>query len=116
MTSLAGLFSTLMLLPGAMLSERTGKRKLLFVLCGAGASRFSILRFAWLPFVLARPTAIYFIIFIKVMADGLGNFSGPAWTSMAGDIVSLAWRGRFIGIAYFVRFVKSKTGDGLVGD
>jgi MFS family permease len=116
MTSLAGLFATLMLLPGAMLSERTGKRKLLFVLCGAGAARFSILLFALLPFVLARPTAIYAIIAIKVMADGLGNFSGPAWTSMAGDIVPLAWRGRYFGSRNFFMAVGSMLATFLAGN
>jgi len=74
MTSLSGFFSTLVLLPGAMTSERTGKRKLLFVLCGAGAARFSILLFALLPFVLARPTAIFFIILIKSHGGWAGQF------------------------------------------
>jgi MFS family permease len=116
MTSLAGLFATLLLLPGAMLSERTGKRKLIFVLSGAGAARFSILLFALLPFVLARPTAIYFIILIKVMADGLGNFSGPAWTSMAGDIVPLAWRGRYFGSRNFFMAIGSMLATFLAGN
>jgi len=115
MTSLAGFFGTLMLLPGAMLSEHTGKRKLIFVLCGAGTARFSILLFALLPFVLARPAAIYVIIVIKIMADGLGNFSGPAWTSLAGDIVPLAWRGRYFGSRNFFMSVGSMLATFLAG-
>lgn len=116
MTSLAGLSSTLMLLPGAMLSERSGKRKLIFVLCGAGFARFTILLTALIPLVLARPAAIYSIIALKVVADGLGNFSGPAWTSLAGDIVPMGWRGRYFGSRNFAMAISGMAATFLVGN
>ena len=115
MTSLAGISGTLMLLPGAMLTERTGKRKLIFVLCGAGFARLTILISALLPFFLSRTASIVWLIVLKVVADGLGNFSGPAWTSLAGDIVPSAWRGRYFGARNFIMSITSMTATYLAG-
>ncbi len=115
MTSLAGLSGTLMLLPGAMLAERTGKRKLLFALCGAGFARFTILISGLLPFFLSPSTAIAVMIILKVIADGLGNFSGPAWTSLAGDVVPPAWRGRYFGARNFFMSVTGMAATDLAG-
>ncbi len=115
MTSLAGLCATFMLLPGALLAERSGKRKLIFVLCGAGIARFTILASAFLPFILTPSVAIYFIIALKVIGDGLGNFSGPAWMSLAGDIVPLAWRGRYFGSRNFFMSISSMAATFLAG-
>jgi MFS family permease len=36
-------------------------------------------------------------IALKVIADAFANLSFPAWTSMTGDVVPLAWRGRYFG-------------------
>jgi MFS family permease len=115
MTSISGYFSTLMLVPGAITSERSGRRKLLFMLCGAGIARSSILMFALLPFVLPHSSAIYAFFVIKVLADGLGNFSGPAWTSLAGDIVPMAWRGRYFGSRTFFMTITSMIATFLAG-
>jgi MFS family permease len=51
-----------------------------------------------------------------VAADGLGNFSGPAWTSLAGDIVPLAWRGRYFGSRNFFMAVSSMAATFLAGN
>jgi MFS family permease len=97
LSALTSLGATLMLLPGAMLSERWGKRKLIVLLCGGGATRLMILLMALTPFILHGQAAIFFIIGFKVIADGSSNMSLPAWTSLAGDIVPLAWRGHYFG-------------------
>jgi MFS family permease len=115
MTSLAGLFATLALLPGAMLSEITGKRKLYYVFGGAGFARLMILIQALLPLFMSWPAAIPWIIVLKVMGDGLGSFSGPAWTSLAGDLVPLTWRGRFFGSRNLFMSASSMTATFLAG-
>jgi MFS family permease len=97
MSSLGQLLATLVLLPGALVAERTGRRKLLFALCGGGIARFFVFVIALLPFFLSPQSVIYAVIALRVMGDGLGNFSGPGWTSLAGDLVPPAWRGRFFG-------------------
>ena len=115
MASLAGLSGTAALLPGAWLAERSGKRKLIFMLCGGGFARFTILLTALTPLLFAAPTAVLFIIAMKILADGLGNFSGPAWTSLAGDIVPLAWRGRFFGARTLLMSVSAMAATFLAG-
>lgn len=115
MASLAGLSGTAALLPGAWLAERSGKRKLIFILCGGGAARFTIFLSALTPLLVAAPTAVALIIAMKILADGLGNFSGPAWTSLAGDIVPLAWRGRYFGARSLLMSVSAMAATFLAG-
>jgi MFS family permease len=95
LSALTSLGATLMLLPGAMLAERFGKRKLIVLLCGGGTTRLMLLLIALTPFILHGQAAIFCIIGFKVIADGSANMSLPAWTSLAGDIVPMAWRGRY---------------------
>jgi MFS family permease len=97
MAALTSLGATLMLLPGAILAERFGKRKLIVLLSGGGTTRIMILLMALTPFILHGQAAIFFVIGLKVIADGSTNMGLPAWTSLAGDIVPLAWRGRYFG-------------------
>ncbi len=101
MASLASLGATLMLLPGAMLVERLGKRKWIVLLSGGGVTRLMILLLAIIPFFLKGSLAIFIAIGLKVIADGFSNFGLPAWTSLAGDIVPLSWRGHYFGSKNF---------------
>ncbi len=95
MTSLASLSAVLLLLPGALLSERLGKRKWVVIASGGGVTRLAILGLALLPFFSHGPAAIAIAILFKVLMDGFANLGMPAWTSLTADIVPLTSRGRF---------------------
>jgi len=97
MTSLASLGSLALLLPGAMLAERSGSRKWVVVASGGGVTRLAILGLAVLPFIASGPTAVAVAIALKVLMDGFSNLGNPAWTSLTADLVPIAWRGRFFG-------------------
>jgi MFS family permease len=97
MSSLASLSATILLLPGAMLSEKLKKRKSIVLLAGGGISRLMILLIAIVPFLIHGSAAVLILIGAKVIADGFTNFSNPPWTSMVGDIVPLEYRGRYFG-------------------
>jgi MFS family permease len=97
MTSLASLSAVFLLLPGAILAERLGLRKWLVVISGGGFTRLAILGMALLPFFLHGEAAIFAAIGLKMVMDGFSNFGLPAWTSITGEIVPIAWRGRFFG-------------------
>jgi MFS family permease len=116
LSALTSLGATLMLLPGAMLSDRFGNRKLIVLLCGGGVTRVMILLMAITPFFLHGPAAIFFIIALKVIADGSANMSLPAWTSMVGDIVPLAWRGRYFGSKNLFMAISGVAAMYLIGN
>ncbi len=97
MNSFASLSAMLMLLPGAMLVGRVGRRKPVVVLGGGVFARAGLLLLALIPFFFVGPAAIYVAIAIKVIMDGFGNLAFPGWTSLTGDIVPLEWRGRYFG-------------------
>jgi MFS family permease len=101
MTSLAGLAATLLLIPGAMLAERSGKRKLVFLLGGGGFTRLAFLPMALIPFFVPPQVAVLLIITLQILASGVSNFSTPAWTSLVGDIIPIAVRGRYFGMRTF---------------
>lgn len=95
MTSLASLSAVVLLLPGALLSERLGQRKWVVIASGGGVTRLTILGLALLPFFAHGSLAVWIAIALKVLMDGFSNLGMPAWTSLTADIVPLAWRGRF---------------------
>jgi len=95
MTSLASLSAVILLLPGALLSERLGQRKWVVIASGGGVTRLAILGLALLPFFSHGSLAVWIAIGLKVLMDGFANLGMPAWTSLSADIVPLAWRGRF---------------------
>ena len=97
MTSLASLASLALLLPGAMLAERSKSRKWVVVASGGGVTRLAILGLALLPFFAQGPVAVAVAIALKVLMDGSSNLGNPAWTSLTADLVPIAWRGRFFG-------------------
>jgi MFS family permease len=97
LSALGSLSATLLLIPGAVLSERTGKRKRIVLSGGGGITRLALLMLACVPLVFHGQGAIYVAILVKVIADGFANFSLPAWTSITADIVPLSSRGRYFG-------------------
>jgi MFS family permease len=97
MTSLASIGAMLVLLPGALIVERTGKRKWLVVASGGGVTRLAILGLALLPFIASGPTAVAIAIALKVLMDASSNLGHPAWAALSADLVPIAWRGRYFG-------------------
>lgn len=97
MSSLASLSAVLLLLPGAMVAERARQKKWVVIATGGGITRLGILALAVLPFFAQGPVAVTLAIAIKVIMDGSGNFSLPAWTALTADIVPISWRGRYFG-------------------
>jgi MFS family permease len=95
MTALASISGTFLLIPGAMLVDRLGQRKRIVLFSGGFTSSIILLFMALIPVVVRGTDTIYFIIALKVIMDGLGNFSIPAWVSMTADVVPLSWRGRY---------------------
>jgi len=97
LSSLSNMAAVLVLLPGAMLVDRLGKRKPLILWTGGGFSRLMLPVYALIPLLVPHPVAIYLAIGLKVLADGSANLALPAWVSMSADIIPLAWRGRYFG-------------------
>lgn len=97
MTSLASLGSLIMLLPGAILADRSKSRKWVVVASGGGMTRLAILGLALLPFFSHGTAAVWLAIGLKVVMDGFSNLGNPAWTSLTADLVPIAQRGRFFG-------------------
>jgi MFS family permease len=95
MTALASLSATLLLIPGAMLVDKIGSRKKIILISGGFASNFCLLLLASIPLFLKGPFLVYIAIAIKVIMDGLRNFSIPAWVSLTGDVIPLSFRGRY---------------------
>ncbi len=97
MTSFASLSAVLFLIPGAVLVDRTGKRKQIILISGGTIRRIALLLLAFVPLVFSGNAAIYAIIALKVIMDGSGNLGIPAWISMTAEIVPLTRRGRYFG-------------------
>jgi MFS family permease len=103
MSSLSSLSAALLLLPGALLVERFGRRKDVTVLFGGVLARVMILGLAAIPLLPLGPAVLVWVaIGLSVLRDAFGNFAFPAWMSVTGDIVPLEGRGRYFGSRNFV--------------
>lgn len=115
-SSLSSLMAAALLLPGAMLVERYGRRRNI-VLFGGGFGRLALLLIALAP-LLAHPPApflIYLVMGLSVLRDGMNNLSLPAWTSLAGDVVPMAGRGRYFASRNFIMGVSGISMTLLAG-
>lgn len=97
MAALGNIIATLVLIPGAMLSENTTSRKNLVVWSGGGLARLMWLGLAILPFMLKGQAAVIMAIGMKLTADAFANLAYPAWTSLVAEIIPISWRGRYFG-------------------
>lgn len=95
MTALASLSATLLLIPGAKMTDRTVNRKRIVITFAGIMSRLPLILMATIPLIFKGPTAIWVAIVLKVVIDAARNLALPAWTSITADIVPLAWRGRY---------------------
>jgi len=95
MSALSSLSAALLLLPGAAIVERWGRRKQVCVLSGGGVSRVALLLLALAPLIFAGPTAVYIAIALAAARGAFANLGLPAWVSLTADVVPLTWRGRY---------------------
>ena len=97
MVALASITATIILIPGASMADKSGKRKSIILIAGGGIGRIGLLVLALIPLFAKGSTAVYIAIALKIIMDGASNFGLPAWVSMTADVVPLTWRGRYFG-------------------
>ena len=95
MSSLSSLTAAILLMPGALLVERIGRRKDITVWSGGIGARLMLIVMAGLPFLLQGPPLIYIAIAAAVIRDMLSNLAYPAWMALTGEIVPIEGRGRY---------------------
>ena len=114
LSALSSLSAALMLMPGALLVERIGRRRGI-VLAGGGWARAALLLLALAPLILSGPQLIWFAIALAVSRDALGNLSFPAWMSLTADIVPMAGRGRYFASRNFIMAITGMSATFLIG-
>jgi MFS family permease len=83
-------------LPGARLTEKWGRRKLIVVLSGGLGSRPALLALALLPFFFEGRQVVFIIAGLAALRYFMVGIGIPAWTSLTADLVPTAIRGRFL--------------------
>lgn len=116
MSALSSLTAALLLLPGALLVERIGRRKQITMMGGGGFARLAILALALSPFAWDRPVIVWIAIALAVSRDAFANLSFPAWLSLTSDIVPLEGRGRYFGSRNFATGIGAMVTTLLVGE
>jgi MFS family permease len=101
-SSLSGLASAAMLVLGAMLVERIGRRKDIVVFAGGWMARLAILLITFLPLLLKGEALILVVIGLAVARDAFNYLGSPAWTSLVGDIVPIERRGIYFSSRNFI--------------
>jgi len=116
MSSFSSLASALLLLPGAILVERYGRRKEFTMAFGGGVARLAILVLALLPFFVKGTIIVWVAIALSVTRDSFGNLSFPAWVSVTADVVPMEGRGRFFASRNFIMGITGMLAILLVGE
>ncbi len=114
-TALASLSAAIMLVPGALLSDRLRSRKHLILASGGGVTRVMLLMMALTPLAFKGSSAIILIILFKVVADSFSNMALPAWISLTADLVPLKWRGHYFGSRNLIMGVSNMIMVLLIG-
>ncbi len=116
LSSLSGLMAAVVMIPGAWLVERVGRRKDITVWSGGGLARLCLLLLALLPLGVTGNTLIYLAIGLSICRDSFSNLAYPAWMSLVGDIVPLEGRGRYFGSRNFVMGVAGMATTIVAGE
>ena len=114
MSSLSSLSGALLLLPGAVLVERWGRRKPIILLSGGGFARLALLSLALVPLAFGGRSALFLAIALAART-AIVNLGVPAWMSLTADLVPLSWRGRFFSARNMTMGVVSMITTFLVG-
>lgn len=102
LSSFSNFAAAFLLLPAAMLVERTGKRKQTTVTSITG-SRIITVFMALLPFMIKDFSGLIWIILgLALLREVFNNFSYPGWISLTGEIVPIEGRGRYFGTRNFI--------------
>ena len=115
MSSISSLTAALMLMPGALLVERLGKRKEITVFGGGIGARLMICLLALTPFLFHGPALVVAAIAMSITRDMLGNLSFPAWMSLTADIVPIEGRGRYFSSRNFAMAIAGMVMTLLAG-
>lgn len=94
LNALSSLSGALLLVPGAFLVERLGRRHRITLTSGIGM-RLMLLFMALLPFFLQSQPAVYALLALAAVSQGFANLGYPAWVSLTADVVPLELRGRY---------------------
>lgn len=100
-SSLSSLSAALVLLPGAWLVERFGRRRPV-VIFGGTWSRTALFLLALAPFFFKGPLLVGVAMLISISRDAMGNLSYPAWIAMTADVVPIEGRGRYFASRNFI--------------
>jgi MFS family permease len=102
LSSFSNFAAALLLLPAAMLVERTGERKKTALMAGAG-SRAVVLLLALLPmFIPISKSLIWILLGMALLREVMNNIGYPGWMALTGDVVPLEGRGRYFGTRNFI--------------
>lgn len=102
LSSFSNLTAAIILLPAALLVERSGERKKI-TLVGAFGSRLVVLLMATVPFFLAgSPSLIWIILALALLREVFNYIGFPGWMALTGDIVPIEGRGRYFGTRNFI--------------
>lgn len=102
LSSFSNLTAALLLLPAALLVERSGDRKRI-TLTMASSSRLVLLVIALLPlFFIESKALIWVVLGLALLRETFANMAYPGWMSLTGDIIPLEGRGRYFGTRNFV--------------
>ena len=102
LSSISNFSNALLLLPAALLVERSGER-MQITLKSALTSRIMVILMAILPFFLLGSSALIWIIFaLVIIREAANNFAYPGWIALTSDIVPIQGRGRYFGARNFI--------------
>lgn len=97
LSSFSNFTAAILLIPAAIVVERTGARKKITVTSASG-SRIVVLLMALLPFFLFPSSALVWVILaLALLREALNNFGYPGWLALTADIVPIEGRGRYFG-------------------
>jgi MFS family permease len=96
LSSMVALAGASAFLPGARLTERWGRRKLIVVLSSGLGARPALLALGVLPFFFEGRQVVFIIAGLAALRYFMVGVGIPAWTSLTADLVPTAIRGRFL--------------------
>lgn len=116
LSSLSNLAAAILLLPAALLIERTGQRKQIF-LTSAGGTHVVVFIMALLPIFLMQSSAlIWLLLGLALLRETLVNIGYPGWMALTGDLVPVEGRGRYFGARNFIMGIAGILTALLVGE
>ena len=88
---------------GSLISERTGRNKVLFMVCQL-AARASWVLVGLLPLVILPNTlvAVAWVLLLFLLVQVGANLAGPPWLTWMADVIPGRIRGRYFGIRHRV--------------